>query len=100
MTTTQVSWTASNPPALEWLSYAATLPGKTLNVALALCWYAEQRQSLDVRLMQSVLRQFAVSREASYDALRHLEQAGLIQVFRRTGRSPEVTLLKYQSPSR
>ncbi|WP_200375987.1 hypothetical protein [Thiocystis violacea] len=85
--------TIPSPLPLDWLERAAALPGKTLHVALALCWCVGQRQHLVVRLPRTALARFTVSRDASYDALRHLEQAGLITVFRHVGRSPEVTLL-------
>jgi DNA-binding FadR family transcriptional regulator len=47
-----------------------------------------------VLLTPHPLRRFGVSRDAGYDALGRLDDAGLIQVRRKRGRMPKVTLLE------
>ncbi|MCP5278903.1 MAG: hypothetical protein H6935_11155 [Thiobacillus sp.] len=80
------------PLPLEWIERAAALPGKALHVALAI-WYQVglERQST-ITLGQKRLKRFAVSRDAKYDALRRLEQNGLVSVEQLPGKSPKITV--------
>jgi hypothetical protein len=77
----------------DWLEGVAQLSGKTLHVAVCLLWLVSIRRAPEVRLGQASLRRFNTSRDASYDALTRLSQAGRIRVNRAPGRSPVVTLL-------
>jgi len=70
----------------------ALLPGKSLHLALALCLLARTQGTCEVALSNSACRQFAIDRNAKYRALNCLEKAGLIQVKRKLGRSPLVTI--------
>ncbi len=78
-----------------WLSRAASLPGKSLHVGLAVWFLAGMAKSRSVRLSAGVSRAFGVDRHAKYRALRWLEDARLVTVVRRPGRSPIVTLLEF-----
>jgi hypothetical protein len=81
------------PIPMDWLATAAKLPGKTLNVALALRWLHGLSGGEPFRLTQKALGLLCVTRETAGDCLIRLEQHGLIQVVRRAGRSPVVTIL-------
>ena len=78
---------------LDWLSKAAQLPGKSLHLAVVLCFLACVRDTYQVVLNNSTSQQFGVDRNAKYRAMRWLENAGLIRVDRKLGRSPLVTIL-------
>jgi hypothetical protein len=77
---------------LAWLSRASRLPGKALAVALAIWYVAGLERSGTVRLTTSTLREFNVGRKAAYRGLAALERAGLVQVERKRGRCPGVTI--------
>jgi len=82
------------PLPLGWMTRAAHLPGKTLQVALAL-WYLSGLQKSDsVTLASKVAERFGISRDAKYDGLARLVEAGLIFVVQSPGRAPVVTLLR------
>ena len=85
------------PIPLEWLAAAATLPGKTLNVALALRWLQGMSAGQPFKLAQKALDMLNVSRETAGDCLVRLEQHGLIQVVRKPGRSPIVSIVELHS---
>src|SRR4051812_21148750 len=70
------------PIPLEWLAEAAGLPGKTLNVAVALWWLHGMAKAKPFKLTASALKYLNVKRDAASAALVHLERAGLIQVER------------------
>ena len=81
------------PLPMPWFERAAALPGKALQVALALWWVRGLTRSTTFSFKRSAGHVFAVSADAMYDALTRLEQAGLIRVARHRGRSPVVTIL-------
>ena len=76
----------------DWLAIAAAQRGKSLHLALALAWLASTRRACGVSLTRRTLAQWSLSRDASYDALRRLEAAKLIHVWRLPGRAPHVIL--------
>jgi len=78
---------------MDWIARAARLPGKTLHVAMALWWLVCLARSAEIGMTRTVLFRFGISRDACYDALRHLETAGLVAVHRSPGRCPRVVLL-------
>lgn len=82
------------PIPLEWLSEASTLPGKTLNTALALWWLHGLSKGNAFKLTKKALAGFNVTRETAGDCLIRLEQHGLIQVARKVGCSPVISILK------
>lgn len=81
------------PIPLDWLSTAGSLSGHAIHVGLTLWFEAGLKRDRTVRLRPSVLRRFGVSRWSAYRALKALEQANLVRVNRRRGRSAIVTLL-------
>jgi len=81
------------PLPLSWMTKAAQLPGKTLQVALALWYLSGLQKTQTVRLASKTLEKFGVSRDAKYQALERLALLGLIQVRKSQGKAPMVTLL-------
>lgn len=78
----------------DWLCEAARQPGKSAQLALMLAWQAAQAGSPAVKPARRGLRRFGVSRDACYDGLRRLEDAGLVHVWRLPGRLPQVILVE------
>ncbi len=78
----------------DWLSQAAKLRGKALNLALALLWLANVRQVPGVSLTRRVLRAWSISRDARYDALPKLVEAGLVKAMQLPGRAAHVILVE------
>jgi hypothetical protein len=82
------------PIPLNWLSAAGMQPGKTLHVAVGLCFWAGVKRSRQVPLSMSWLRTtFGVDRYSGYRGLAALERVGLVSVIRHRGRKSMVTLL-------
>ena len=82
----------AGPIPMTWLEGAASLPGKSLQVALLL-WYVEGVENTrTVALSNQLTARFSVDRNAKYRALEWLELADLISVNRGLGRSPLVTI--------
>ena len=81
------------PLPLGWMQAAARLPGRTLQVALALWYLAGLKKDTTVRLTTKPLEDMGVSRDAKYDGLARLEGAGLVSIRRQPGQAPLVTLL-------
>ena len=81
------------PIPMPWLSKAADLPGKSLNVALAIHWLYGMARGKSVTITQLALANFRVSNDAYLDALPRLEAAGLIRVQRAAGRRAIITVL-------
>ena len=78
---------------LDWLKTAARLPGKSLHLALALYSLVSAQRTHHIKLGNLASHEFGVDRNAKYRALAWLEHAGLVQVERKIGRSPLVTIL-------
>ncbi len=76
-----------------WFSVAAQLPGKALHLALMIWCTAGICGSRRVAISNLHALGFGIERNAKYRALAWLEEAGLIVVERRVGRSPIVTIL-------
>jgi hypothetical protein len=81
------------PIPLDWLGRAARLPGKALNVALAICWLHGMTKNAPVKLTKKALSHLHVSRDAATDGVTRLEAAGLIRVTRSPGRCHVVSAL-------
>jgi hypothetical protein len=81
------------PIPLEWLAVAAKLPGKTINVAIALWWCHGMAKGEPFKLTQRALMALNVERGAESAGLARLEQAGLIGVERKPGQRPIVSIL-------
>jgi DNA-binding transcriptional ArsR family regulator len=72
----------------EWLERAARLPGKSMHLAIVLLRIAAVEQTRRVVLSNLACQCFGLNRNSKYRALRSLENAGLITVERKLGRSP------------
>ena len=86
-----------NSPRLvryDWLCRVAAESGKCLHLGVTLSWLASIGKVPGVRLGRRVLAKYSISRDACYDALRRLEAAKLVRVWRLPGRSPHVILLE------
>jgi hypothetical protein len=81
------------PIPLEWLARAAALPGKTLNVAIALWWRHGMAGGKPFKLTQMALTAMNVERDAERAGLTRLEQAGLVRVERKPGQRPIISIL-------
>ena len=81
------------PIPIAWLNAAAKLPGKTLNVGIAIWWLAGMSKTTAFKLTRKALNQLGVSRDAASDALKRLEENGLIMVKRLPGQRSTVEIL-------
>lgn len=81
------------PIPLDWLCKAAQLPGKSLHVANAIWFLVGLNKKPTVKLNQSILSKFGVTRHCKYRALGWLSNAGLITVVGENGKNPIVTVL-------
>jgi hypothetical protein len=81
------------PIPMAWLNAAAKLPGKTLNVGIAIWWLTGMAKTKTFKLTGKALKQLEVSRDAASDALKRLEARGLIRVQRSPGQRPTVEIL-------
>ena len=92
--TTKMEPFLKGPIKLSWLSKAANLPGKSLNVALAIRWIAGMNQRGPIKLTGGALQLFNVSRNAVYDALTRLEAAGLIKRTQMPGQRASIEIVE------
>jgi hypothetical protein len=81
------------PIPLEWLTVAANLPGKALHLAIALRWRHGMVKGKPFKLTKTALAALNVERDAERLGLTRLEQAGLIQVERKPGQRPTISIL-------
>ena len=84
----------------DWLMRAARLSGRTLHLAVVLHLLALRHHSSTVELSNVATSQVGLDRNAKYRTLSCLEDAGLVVVKRRHGRSPIVTLLQFDAVRR
>ena len=82
---------------MAWLNAAAKLPGKTLNVGIAIWWLAGMSKTTAFKLTGRALDQVDISRDAASSALKRLEAQGLIRVQRSPGQRPTVEILAIAS---
>jgi len=85
------------PISIAWLNRAALLGGKTLNVALAICWLSGMNGSQPVKLSKKALKLFHVSSDAALDALSRMESSGLIRLQRNPGQRISIEVLAIHS---
>lgn len=78
---------------MAWLNAAAKLPGKTLNVGIAIWWLAGMSKTKAFKLTRKALDHLGVSRDAASDALKRLQDNGLILVKRSPGQRPTVEIV-------
>lgn len=84
------------PIPMDWLSKAAELPGKTLNVALAIWWLQGMTQSESFKLTRKSLSLFNIKRDAASISLKRLEGAGLIKIQKKVGQRPVILIIDLQ----
>ena len=84
------------PVPMDWLSKAAELPGKTLNVALAIWWLQGMTQSESFKLTRKSLSLFNIKRDAASISLKRLEGAGLIKIQKKVGQRPTILVILTQ----
>jgi hypothetical protein len=80
------------PIPLDWLGIVAKLPGKCLNVAMAICWLTGMSDGKPFKLTAKALRHFNVSNDTARDCLHRMELAGLIHVNRQPGQRPRISI--------
>jgi len=85
---------ASSLFPIEWIARAAALPGKSFHVAIMLWYFSEKERDSNIQLTNKCLEKFSVDRNAKYRALGWLENAGLISISQKVGKTPVVTLLE------
>ena len=81
------------PVPMDWLSAAGKLPGKAFNLGIAIWWLANMANSKKVKLTGRALGYVGISRDATSDALKRLEDNCLIRVQRLPGQRPIVEIL-------
>ena len=77
---------------LDWIQAASKLPGKALQVGVALWHMAGVTKKMTVSLSNARLESFGVSRSSKRRALMALAAAGLVKVTQETGKNPLVTI--------
>ena len=85
-----------DPAEIDWLTKAARLPGRSLHLAVLLVCLAKAAKTRQVEFSNSASQQFGLDRNAKYRGLCWLEEAGLVRVERKIGRSPAVTILDHR----
>ena len=85
-----------DPAEIDWLTKAARLPGRSLHLAVLLVCLAKAAKTRQVEFSNSASQQFGLDRNAKYRGLCWLEEAGLVRVERKMGRSPAVTILDHR----
>ena len=90
----QINWKQPRLVRLDTLEAATSLPGKALNLMIALWLTATIRKTPTILLTRRLMARVNISRFAATDALRRLEARGLVAVWRLPGRSPKVVLLE------
>jgi DNA-binding transcriptional ArsR family regulator len=81
------------PIPLSWIKTAAKLPGKALEISMVLWFLKSVNKRNTVRLSGKMIKEFGVSRPTYYRGLKALEDAGLVSIKRRVGRSPVVKII-------
>ena len=82
------------PIPLDWLTAATQLPGKAINVGIALWWIAGMSKTDVLKLTRQAQLALNISKDAERDGLRRLQQAGLIELTTRPGQRHSVRIIK------
>ena len=78
------------PIYMDWLGVVTRLPGKALNVALAVHWLVDMNNGQPAKITAKALNMLNISEDAFSDGLKRLEHAGLVAVTRKPGQRPTV----------
>ena len=81
------------PIPIAWLNEAAKLPGKAINLGIAIWWLHGMAKTKTFKLTAKALDQLNISRDAVSSGLKRLEARGLIRVQRSSGQRPTVEIL-------
>lgn len=84
---------------MDWLSKAAALPGKAINLAFALWWLQGMAKGKPFKLTQAALKALNVKRDAASAGLAGLEEAWLIRVERKPGQRPVISIVDVSQPN-
>ena len=79
---------------LDWVARAGKLPGKALQVALAIRHQCALERKSTISLGNNFLYRMNVKRDAKRRAIAALEIEGLIKVQRESGKKPLIEVLK------
>jgi hypothetical protein len=81
---------------LDWWEKAAVAmtTGKAMHLCVGLWLLITIKQSASVQLTRRMMGRINISRYAAGDALRKMEEAGLVKVARLQGRSPLITVVE------
>lgn len=95
-------WTKSEaflkgPIPMSWINKVASLPGKVLNVALAIRWLSDMNANQPIKLTRNAMERFNFSSDAAAAALKLMENNGLIKIQRRPGQKPLIEVLPMHS---
>lgn len=82
------------PIPLDWLTAAAQLPGKAINVGIALWWLDGMSKTGILKLTRQSQLALNISKDAERDGLRRLQRAGLIELTTRPGQRHNVRIVK------
>ena len=82
------------PIPYDWLRAALASGGKAGTLSWAMWWLAGMERKNPIKLTRQVLRDFNISPRSARRLLKDFERAGLVEVDRKRGRGPIVTLLK------
>jgi len=81
------------PVPLAWLASAATLRGRALTIGVLVWFVVGMKRATVVTIPGAWLAEFGVDRFAFYRGLAALERHGLVEVDRRRGAMPRITLV-------
>ena len=82
------------PVDLEWISKASHLPGKALNIGLALMYVSGLTNSIeDLKLSPKHLETFNVAGKTAARILNLMEEHGLVEIKRAKGRKHRITII-------
>jgi hypothetical protein len=81
------------PVPWVWVCKATKLPGKTLEVGLALWRLSGAMRSDTVRLTNKEMKALGVDRNAKSRALKQLQKSGLVSVQQDPGKIPRITII-------
>jgi hypothetical protein len=73
------------PISLDWISRIAQMPGKALNVALAIRWLSDMSDDRPIKLTKIAMQKFNFSKDAANDAIKIMERENFIKVLRPPG---------------
>jgi hypothetical protein len=80
------------PIPLYWMKKALELAPCAIRIGIVLWYISGLRKSETFILSNVMLKDFGLNRHTKYQGLKHLEEAGLIEVERRFKKNPKVTI--------